>query len=144
MIDPDKYSKGVMHWHKNKKMDELMQFRACYNQNVHADYYFKNLLLPNPGYTYLDIITRSNIAYVISMVKNSGHLGLQKRNNVNGETSRPNKLVKPLFTAGQKTKRTFGVTTLNKMGIKYYNNAKKKWQEAYTKIDPQYMILWQY
>ena len=68
-INPDEYSKGVMHWHKEKKMDDLMEFLSCYVRNIHADRYLKNLLLNTPGYTYLDIITLSDIAYVISLIK---------------------------------------------------------------------------
>ena len=78
-IDQDNLSNGVMHWHKNKKMDELMDFLSRYVRNVHADCYFEKLLLHNPGCTYLDIITPSDIAYVISVIKNSAHLWLQKR-----------------------------------------------------------------
>ncbi len=29
-INPDELSNGVMHWHKNKKMDDLMNFLAQY------------------------------------------------------------------------------------------------------------------
>ena len=69
-INPDNLSNGVMHWHKNKKMDDLMDFLACYVCNVHADHYFRKLLLNLPGATYLDVITPSDIAYIISVIKN--------------------------------------------------------------------------
>ena len=63
--DPGKYYTGVMHWHKNKKMDELMEFLSRYVHNVYPDCYFRNSLIYNLGCTYLDIITANNITYVI-------------------------------------------------------------------------------
>jgi hypothetical protein len=110
---------AVMHWLKNKKMDELMDFLSCYVRNVHADRYFRKLLLNNLGCTYLDIITPSDIAYIISVIKNSAHLWLQKRGDACGKMEMENVTLKPLFTVGQKKKRTFGVTTWNKLVIEY-------------------------
>ena len=48
-INPDELSNGVMHWHKNKKMDDLMNFLARYVRSVHADRYFRKVLLNHPG-----------------------------------------------------------------------------------------------
>ena len=110
-INPDELSNGVMHWHKNKKMDDLMNFLARYDCSVHADRYFRKILLNHPGGTYLDIITPSDIAYVISVIKNSAHLWLLKREDTRDETDYDHITLKPLFTAGKKKKRTFGTTT---------------------------------
>ncbi len=105
----DDLSNRVMHWHKNKKiMDELMDFLSHYVPN--ADCYFRKLLINNPGCTYLHIITPSNIAYTISLIKNSAHFWLQKREDTREETDTENVTLIPLFTAGQKKKRRFGVT----------------------------------
>jgi hypothetical protein len=92
----------------------------------------------------LDIITPSDIAYIISMIKNSAHLLLLKRGDMHEETDHDIVTLKPLFTAGQKKKRTFGTTTWNKMGIDCYAKAHKNWKEAFTKTDPQYLILRNY
>ncbi len=106
-----------MHWHKNKKMDDLMDFLARYVRNVHADHYFTKLLLNHPGGTYLNVITPSGIAYVISVIKNSAHLWLLKRGDACKETEHDNITLKSLFTVGQKKKRTFDTMTWNKLGI---------------------------
>jgi hypothetical protein len=124
-INPDDLSNGVMHWQKNKKMDDLMDFLACYVRNVHANRYFRKLVLNHPGGTYLDIITPSDIAYVISMIKSSAHLYLLKRGDAQKETDHDNITLKPLLTAGKKKKRTFGTTIWNKLGIDYYSEAHK-------------------
>ncbi len=123
-----------MHWHK---MDELMDFLSHYVRNVHSDHYFRKLLLNHPGCTYLDITTPSDIAYIISVIKNSAHLWLLKRGDAHKETELDNVTLKSLFTMGQKKKRTFCVTTWKKLGIYYYTNAHKKWKDAFTKANPQ-------
>ena len=141
-INPDELSNGVMHWHKNRKMDDLMNFLARYVRSVHADRYFRKVLLNHPGGTYLDIITPSDIAYVISVIKNSAHLWLLKREDTTHEETDNDHLThKALFTAGQKKKRTFGTTTWNKLGIEYYAKAHENRKNAFTKNDPQYVIL---
>ena len=71
-------------------MDELMEFLASYVRVVHADRYYKNLLIKNRGSSYLDIITASDIAYVVSLIKNSDDVWL-KRKTADGE------LVKSLY-----------------------------------------------
>ena len=50
-INPDELSNGVMHWHKNKKMDDLMNFLASYVCSVHTDWYFRKVLLNYSGGT---------------------------------------------------------------------------------------------
>ncbi len=110
-INPDNLSNGVMHWHKNKKMTDLMDFLAGHVCNAHADRYFRKLLLNHPGGTHLDVITPRDIAYVISVIKNSAHLWLLKRGDVREETELDNVTLKSLFTVGQKKKRTFGTMT---------------------------------
>ena len=96
--------------------------------------------LNHPGCTYLDIITPSDVAYIISMIKNSAHLWLLNRGDARKEMELDNVTLKSVFTAGQKKKRMFGVTTWNKLGIDYYTNAHEKWKDAFTKTDPQYII----
>ncbi len=41
------------------------------------------------------------------------------------------KTKKPLFTAGEGAKRTFGKSTWNKEGLKYFHSAERNWQEVY-------------
>jgi hypothetical protein len=94
----------------------------------------------NPGATYLDIITPSDVVYACSLVKNSSHVWTAKMSN-NGVVE---KGTKPCFTSGQGAKRTFGMTTWNSNGIKYFEEAKDNWIGAYTKADLQYKILRDY
>lgn len=55
----------------NDEKDELMSFLSYYVRTMHSDRYFKQVLMMNPGATYLYIITPSDIAYAVVLVKNS-------------------------------------------------------------------------
>ena len=118
-------------------MDELMEFLAAYVRVVHSDRYYRTVLLKYCGASYLDIITASDIAYIISLIKNSNNVWLKMRNS-------DGKLVKPLFTAGEGLKRVYGITTWNKSGMRYYEDAKTAWTEAFARSNPQYKILREY
>ncbi len=93
---------------------------------------------------FLDVITPSDITYIISVIKNSAHLWLLKRGDTYEETDHGNITLKPLFTAGQKKRGMFGTTTWNKLGTDYYSKTHENWKEAFTKTDPQYLILRNY
>lgn len=117
-----------------------MLFLATYVRTMHADRYYKNVLSLHPGATYLDIITPSDIAYTCALIRNSSHVWAMKLD----DSAETDKSVKPLFTSGQGKKRTFGVTTWNKAGMDYFDEAKQMWMGAYDKKDPQYKILRNY
>ena len=126
--NPDMFSAGVYHWNDNDEMDELMLFLATYCRNMHSDRYFKNELTLNPaGVTYLDIITPSDIAYTCSFIKNSSHVWTEKMSD---DGVPADKAKKPLFTSGKGNKRTFGVTTWNSEGTKYFEEAMTNWMGA--------------
>jgi len=140
--NPDMFAAGVAYWNVNdSEMDELMLFLATYVRNMHSDRYFKNVLTLHPGATYLDIITPSDIAYTCSLIRNSSHVWLEKMSD---DAVAPDKAAKPYFTSGKGTKRTFGVTTWNEKGIKYFEEWVRNWMRAYKNTDPHYKILRDY
>ncbi len=68
----------------------------------------------------MDIITASDIAYAITLVKNNLHVWTQQYENAKNENDKDKnnevnkkkvKTLKPLFTAGKGKKRTFGNST---------------------------------
>ena len=107
-------------------MNELMEFLAGFVRLVHADRYYKSLLIENRGSSYLDIITASDIAYVVSLIKNSDNVWL-KTKTPDGD------LVKSLFTSGKGIKRVYGVTTWKKTGMQYYREVMESWKNAFHK-----------
>ena len=105
-INPDVYLSGVSYFTREGRMNELMEFLAGFVRLVHADRYYKSLLIKNRGSSYLDIITASDIAYIVSLIKNSDNVWL-KRKTPDGD------LVKSLYTSGKGIKRVYGVTRVS-------------------------------
>ena len=73
---------GVSFWKEVMRMDELMEFLAYYARHVHSKRYYRSVLLNNPGSTFMDIITTSDIAYTISLIKNSREVWMEQIHNV--------------------------------------------------------------
>ena len=111
-----------------------MEFLAGYVRAVHANRYYKSLLIKNPGSTYLDIITASDVAYIVSLLNNSDKVWL-------GMTTSDGDLLKPQYTSGKGIKRVYGVTTWNRSGMKYYRDVLKTWAAAFTKNTPDFKVL---
>jgi hypothetical protein len=131
-------------------MPELMEFLAYYARLVHSNRYYRSVLLNNPGATFMDIITASDIACAITLVKNNLHVWTQQYENAknqndkdkNNEVSNKKvKTLKPLFTAGKGKKRTFGNSTWNDEGKEFFKETLEAWKPAFDKNDVQYRCL---
>ena len=62
-------------------MAELMKFLAYYARLVHSNRYYHSVLLNNPGVTFMDIITASDVAYTITLMENNHHVWTQQFEN---------------------------------------------------------------
>jgi hypothetical protein len=131
---PEELSLGVTHFKDAGRLDELMEFLAGYVRVVHANRYYKSLLIKNRGSSYLDIITASDVAYIVSLINNSDCVWLDMK-TPDGE------LVKPRYSSGKGLKHVYGVTTWNQSGMKYYHEVMKTWKEAFTTNAPAFKIL---
>lgn len=188
VMDPDDIAKGVPFWKTELRMDELCEFLAYYARQVHSKRYYRSALLANPGSTFLDIITASDVAYAVSLIKNGrlvwldqlhtgkgkhngdemdainemmiaddeeqeneeqddeeqgdedkeGRSGKKTKKKTNKKTT---KKLRPLFTAGQGTKRTFGITTWNDKGKEYFKTALENWKPAFKPNHIEYKVL---
>jgi len=138
-INPDDLAKGVPFYMSSNAMSELMEFLAYYARLIHSNRYYRSVLLNNPGATFMDIITASDIAYAITLVKNNLHVWTQQHENAKNESDKDKdkdkdnevskkkvKTLKPLFTAGKGKKRTFGNSTWNV--TKARNSSRKHWR----------------
>ena len=83
------------------------------------------LLATNPGVSFLELIGPSDVAYVIVLLKNSIDVW---KFDIQRPGGRP---PKPLYTRVENMKRECGKTAWNEAGIKYYEDALKKWKKVY-------------
>jgi hypothetical protein len=101
---------------------------------VHSDEFIRKCLRYAPGRSYLDVIGPGDIAYIISIIKNSKDMCNQDlRMQKLGEQAigSQEKKLKPLFTSGSGQKRTQGKSLWNLEGMKYFHRAETKWRQIY-------------
>ena len=86
----------------------------------------------NANKVFFQPITPSDIAFVISLLKNG--MPVWNRKKVLFETDKLMKKTKakPLFTLGEGQRRRFGKTSWSKDGLKYFHKVERTWQEAYS------------
>jgi len=109
----------------------LYDFIARYVRKVFADTLITKALRETQGYSFLDLIRPSDIAYVVSLVKNSRGMWDQEIAMKDSAVSAEAK-VRPLFTGGKGKKKEQGRTLWTKEGIKYFNTGEKNWKRTYV------------
>lgn len=137
----DKFAEGLKSLMKNEEIvdddEERMQgfihvyvFFTRYVRRIHPDTHWKRAMKTNPNVVWFQLITPSDIAFVISMMKNG--MPVWKRKTALFESDDlKNTKAKPLFTSGEGLKRSFGKTTWSKEGLQYFRKVEETWQEAY-------------
>ncbi len=128
-LDPDLLGEMVKIEHGSDLLDRIFNLIARYVRKVHSDEHIRKVLMRyNAGRSFLDIIGKSDIAYTVSIIKNSNGMwdqDIQMREL--GEEAKENleKKLKPLFTSGSGQKRTQGKSLWNLEGMKYFHWAEK-------------------
>ena len=85
----------------------------------------------NPEKPFLLFVTPSDIAFVISLIKNGMDMWDQSRRLQDNPTlTEINAL--PLFTKGEGRKRESGRTVWNNEGLNFYYTAEKNWKKVYN------------
>jgi hypothetical protein len=112
----------------------LYGFIAQYVRKVCPDSLITKKLRAMPGYTFLDLIRPSNVAYVISLLKNGRgmwDMEIEMRETARSGEIRTEAKAGPLFTGGKGKKKELGKNLWTKEGIKYYNTGEKNWRKVY-------------
>ena len=140
-MDPDKLARGIKDFVVgNSNADSLYpvyDFLARYVRKLHSDRYIKKTLADNPGKSFLAVIGPSDVAYVISLLKNS--IDVWKYDIERPEGARP----KPLYTKGENMKKEFGKTGWNAAGMQYFEDALKAWKKVFSTANdnPHFTLL---
>lgn len=72
------WAKGLGYFRDNNKMDALVGFLVVFVRNVHCDRYFTKFLVNNPGRSYIDAVTASDMAYAATLLKTQGRYGWRR------------------------------------------------------------------
>jgi hypothetical protein len=127
-IDLDKLRNGLDHYTSSSNKAELYKFLARYVRKVYPDIDTKKDLKNNEGFLFIDRITPSDIAFVLSILKNGCNVWDQTINMkqlgaaVHGEWETR---LQPLFTGGKGKKKEQGMSLWSVEGLKYFKHAEK-------------------
>jgi hypothetical protein len=77
------------------------------------------------------IVTPSDIAFILSLIKNGLGMWEQARRQQDNWTQVESKAL-PLFTKGEGQKRESGKTVWNSEGLNFYYMAEKNWKKVYN------------
>jgi hypothetical protein len=128
MFDPALLGEMVKIEKGSNLLDQIFNLIARYVQKVHSDEHSHKVICYSAGRSFLDIIGPSDIAYIVSIIKNSKGMWDQdiRMQDLGAEAmGTPEKKLKPLFTSGSGQKRTQGNSLWNLEGMKYFHRAEK-------------------
>jgi hypothetical protein len=127
-IDPDKLRNGLDNYILSSNKAIVYKFFARYVRKVYSDSDIKTDLKNNEGFSFVDKITPSNIAFVISVIKNGFNVRDQnikmKQLGVAVHGDRETKK-QPLFTGGKGKKKEQGKSLWSGERLTYFKCAEK-------------------
>jgi hypothetical protein len=130
-LDPDLLAEMVKIEQGSNLLNQIFNSIARYVRNVHADEHIRRAIRYSAERSFLDVIGPSDIAYIVSMIKNSKGMWDQDIRVLELGTEgmeSPEKKLKSLFTSGSGQKRTQGKSLWNLEGMTYFHQAEKKWR----------------
>ncbi len=129
MLDPDLLGEMVKIERGSNLLNWIFNLITRYLWKVHSDEHIHKVLMRyNAGRSFLNIIGPSDIAYIVSIIKNSKGVwdqDIQMQELGEEVKENPEKKLKPLFTSGSGQKRTQGKSLWNLEGMKYFHWAEK-------------------
>jgi hypothetical protein len=124
-LDPDLLGEMVKIEQGNNLLNRIFNLIARYVWKVHSDEHIRKVLIGyNSVRSFLDIIGPSDIAYIISIIKNNKGMwdqDIQMQELGEEAKENPENKLKPLFTSGSGQKRTQGKSLWNLEGMKYFH-----------------------
>ncbi len=109
--DPDLLRGMVKIEQGSNLLDQIFNLIARYVRKVHSDEHIRKCLHYSAGRSFLDVIGPGDIAYIVSIIKNSKDMwdqGLQMQELGAQAMGNQEKKLKPVFTSGSGQKTTQG------------------------------------
>ncbi len=126
-MQPDHFKEGINEFVRDDSLYLVFSFVCNYVRKLYSDKHLTKMLKMSPGTTIFQILTPSNIAYVVAVLKNGKEMWDNEE-----EGNKGSKKARPLFTSGKGTKRSYGITLWNKEGFEYYHYTEKNWRDVYN------------
>jgi len=113
----------------------LYDFLARYVRKVYPDTEIMRDLKNNEGLSFIDKITPSDIAFVISVIKNGRNVwdeSIRLRNAGMAVHAERGDRARPLSTGGKGKKKEDGMSLWSDQGMRYFKKTQKKWISVYV------------
>ncbi len=123
VVEPDPLSEGFTGY-AECNMEHFVR-------RIKLDSDWRKLLRKNPEKPFLLFVTPSDIAFILSLIKNGMEMWDQARRQQDNPTREEIKAL-PLFTEGKGQKRESGKTVWNKERLNFYYMAEKNWKKVYN------------
>ena len=109
----------------------LFEFLLNYVRRIKLDSDWRKLLKTNPEKPFLLFVTPSDIAFILSLIKNGMEMWDQARRLQDNPTREEIKAL-PFSTKREGQKRESGRVIWNNEGLNFYNTAEKNWKKVYN------------
>jgi hypothetical protein len=122
-FDPDLLGELVKIEQGSDLLDQIFDLVARYVQKVPSSEHICKKICYYTGRSFLDVIGPSDIAYIVSIIKNSKDMwdqDIQMQELGAEAVGNPEKKLKPFFTSGSGQKRTQGKSLWNIDSMKYF------------------------
>ena len=134
MVEPGPLSEGFARYDTSEMEHYVFEFLLNYVRRVKSDMEWKKLLKRNPEKPFLMFVTPSDIAFILSLIKNGMKMWDQAKGQEDNPTERESK-AQPLFTKGEGQKRESGMSVWSNEGLNFYYTAEKNWKNVYNDND---------
>ena len=131
VVEPNPLSEGFTRYAQNNTEHFVFEFLLNYIRRIKLDSDWRKLLKKNPEKPFLFFVTPSDIAFILSLIKNGLGMWEQARRQQDNRTQVESKAL-PLFTKGEGQKRESGKTVWNNEGLNFYYMAEKNWKRCTT------------
>jgi hypothetical protein len=124
-VFPDELAERIEEYMNSNTLHVVYEFMTMYEQRIYPDAVWKRKMEQNPNKVFFQMVTPSNIVYVIFFKKNGKSLWDQKKRQKNNPGMEGGKKERPLFTCGEGKKRMYSKTTWNMEGPDYFYTAER-------------------
>ena len=131
-VFPDALAGGFQHYREVGKEEIFYEFVCTYLRRMQPDVKWRKKMKQYAGSPFFLMITPSDIAYVIALIKNGKEMWDQAKRLMNNPDAEPEKKAKPLFSTGEGKKRESGMSVWNNKGLEFYYSVEKQWKNVYN------------
>ncbi len=113
---------------------------GTYVQRITSNATWNKRMTNEPNRPFFCYVTPSDIAYILSLIKNGKDMWDQTKRRQENPEARHDKRAKLLFSTGEGERRESGKTVWNNDGLEFFYTAERNWMEVYNSKE-QFSVL---